>query len=134
MENPKIKELISTIDTYIPEKEIDTILAALNFSQDAHNNQKRKSGEPFINHPIEVSKILASIKLDSSSIVSGLLHDTIEDTAISIKEIDKNFGEEVANLVQGLTKISKYSLKVNNQKFGENYKKNEFLLNKLQIL
>ena len=108
MENPKIKELISTIDTYIPEKEINTILAALNFSQDAHNNQKRKSGEPFINHPIEVSKILASIKLDSSSIVSGLLHDTIEDTEISIKEIDKNFGEEVANLVQGLTKINHY--------------------------
>jgi len=123
MENPKIKELISTIDTYIPEKEIDTILTALNFSQDAHNNQKRKSGEPFINHPIEVSKILASIKLDSSSIVSGLLHDTIEDTEISIKEIDKNFGEEVANLVQGLTKINQYSLKINNLKFGENYRK-----------
>ena len=123
MENPKIKELISTIDTYIPEKEINIILTALNFSQDAHNNQKRKSGEPFINHPIEVSKILASIKLDSSSIVSGLLHDTIEDTEISIKEIDKNFGEEVANLVQGLTKINHYSLKVNNLKFGENYRK-----------
>ena len=123
MENPKIKELISTIDTYIPEKEINTMLTALNFSQDAHNNQKRKSGEPFINHPIEVSKILASIKLDSSSIVSGLLHDTIEDTEISIKEIDKNFGEEVANLVQGLTKINHYSLKVNNLKFGENYRK-----------
>ena len=123
MENPKIKELISTIDTYIPEKEINIILAALNFSQDAHNNQKRKSGEPFINHPIEVSKILASIKLDSSSIVSGLLHDTIEDTEISIKEIDKNFGEEVANLVQGLTKINHYSLKVNNLKLGENYRK-----------
>ena len=123
MENPKIKELISTIDKYIPEKEVNTILTALNFSKNAHNNQKRKSGEPFINHPIEVSKILASIKLDSSSIVSGLLHDTIEDTEISIKDIDKNFGEEVAILVQGLTKINHYSLKVNNLKFGENYRK-----------
>ena len=123
MENPKIKELISTIQEYIPQKEINTILAALNFSQEAHNNQKRKSGEPFINHPIEVSKILASIKLDSSSIVSGLLHDTIEDTTISLKEIDNNFGEEVSNLVEGLTKINHYSLKVNNLKFGENYRK-----------
>ena len=105
MENPKIKELISTAEKYIPKNEIDLIIQALEFSNKAHSDQKRKSGEPFINHPIEVSKILANLRLDTFSIISGLLHDTIEDTTISLKEIKKIFGEEVANLVDGLTKI-----------------------------
>ena len=123
MENPKIKELTSLVESYIPKKEIDLILKALDFSHKAHINQKRKSGEPYINHPIEVSKILAKIKLDSSSIISGLLHDTIEDTKISLEKIDNVFGKEIALLVDGLTKINDYSLKVNKLKLGENYRK-----------
>ena len=123
MKNDKINELISNVKDYIPAKEIDTIIKAIKFSSAAHNNQLRESGEPYINHPIEVAKILAGIKLDSSSIISGLLHDTIEDTEISNLEIKDNFGNEVLNLVEGLTKINKFSLKVNNLKFGENYKK-----------
>ena len=123
MENPKIKELILLVKTYISKKDIELILKALEFSLKAHDNQKRISGEPYVNHPIEVSKILARIKLDTSSIISGLLHDTLEDTNISIVEIKSLFGEEVANLVEGLTKINKYSLKVNKLKLGENYRK-----------
>ena len=123
MENPKIKEFITLIDHYIDKEDIGVILKALNFSKKAHVNQKRESGEPYINHPIEVAKLLASIKLDTSSIVSGLLHDTIEDTNISIEEINNVFGEEVSNLVSGLTNINKFSLKVNNLKYGENYRK-----------
>ena len=92
-------------------------------SENAHSNQLRKSGDPFIVHPLEVAKILTSIKLDSDSIAAGLLHDTIEDTNIGIEVIEKNFGKQISQLVQGLTKISKYSLKINKQKFGENYKK-----------
>ena len=83
----------------------------------------RKSGDPFITHPLEVAKILTSIKLDADSIVAGLLHDTLEDTNLNIEEINKNFGNQIVELVDGLTKINKYSLKVKNQKFGENYKK-----------
>jgi len=123
MKNDKINELIAIVKDYIPAKEIDVIIQAIEFSSNAHNKQLRKSGEPYINHPIEVAKILAGIKLDSSSIVSGLLHDTIEDTDISILEIKNNFGDEVSSLVEGLTKINKFSLKVNNLKFGENYRK-----------
>jgi GTP diphosphokinase / guanosine-3',5'-bis(diphosphate) 3'-diphosphatase len=123
MENPKIKELINIVSEYIPDNEINLIHRAFEFSFKAHNDQIRKSGEPYINHPIEVSKILASIKLDSSSIISGLLHDTIEDTKISLSEVKQNFGIEIADLVDGLTKINKYSLKVNNLKLGENYRK-----------
>ena len=123
MKNDKIDELITIAKDYIPTKEIDSIVKAIEFSVNAHNKQLRESGEPFINHPIEVAKILAGIKLDSSSIISGLLHDTIEDTEISILEIKNNFGDEVLSLVEGLTKINKFSLKVNNLKFGENYRK-----------
>ena len=123
MENHKINELVKLAGEYISEQEIELIFKAIDFSSKAHNNQKRKSGEPYINHPIEVAKILVDIKLDSASIISGLLHDTIEDTTISLQEIKNSFGDEVANLVDGLTKINKYSLKVNNLKFGENYRK-----------
>ena len=123
MENRRIKELTNLAKVYTSNKDIDFISKAIEFSSKAHNNQKRESGEPYINHPIEVSKILAGIKLDTATIVSGLLHDTIEDTKISLEEIKKLFGNEVADLVDGLTKINKYSLKVNNLKLGENYKK-----------
>ena len=123
MENPKIKELTILIEQYIPKDEVESILRALDFSKKAHLNQKRKSGEPYINHPIEVSKLLAGIKLDTSSIIAGLLHDTVEDTKSSLDEIKNNFGTEVSTLVDGLTKINNYSLKVNNLKLGENYRK-----------
>ena len=86
-------------------------------------DQTRKSGEPYVNHPIEVAKILSEIKLDTSSIIAGLMHDIVEDTNISLSEIRKSFGDEVSVLVDGLTKINSFSLKVNKLKLGENYRK-----------
>ncbi len=121
-----IKEQIRELETltkYLNDKDKNIISKAINFSKIAHKNQLRKSGDPFITHPIEVAKILTSINLDSSAIAAGLLHDTIEDTKISIDEITKNFGDQISELVQGLTKISKFSLKINKQKLGENYRK-----------
>ena len=123
MENHKVKELVSLAEKYIPQNEIKKILSAIDFSSRAHNKQLRKSGEPFINHPIEVAKILIEIKLDTSSIICGLLHDTLEDTETTSNEIKNKFGIEIAELVNGLTKINKYSLKANNLKLGENYRK-----------
>ncbi len=108
---------------YLKNDEKKKVLTALRLSENAHSNQLRKSGDPFIIHPLEVAKILTSIKLDGDSIAAGLLHDTVEDTNLSINEIDNKFGKQISQLVQGLTKISKYSLKANNLKFGENYKK-----------
>ncbi len=119
----KIHKEIELITSYLTNEEKDKIKHALKLSEQAHSNQLRKSGDPFITHPLEVAKILTSIKLDADSIVAGLLHDTLEDTSLNIEEINKNFGNEIVELVEGLTKINKYSLKVNNQKFGENYKK-----------
>tara|TARA_A100001015_G_scaffold317024_1_gene432834 strand:+ start:144 stop:2267 length:2124 start_codon:yes stop_codon:yes gene_type:complete len=121
--NEEIFNELDKLLIYLNFKEKDKVLEALKLSEVAHSNQLRKSGDPFITHPIEVAKILTSIKLDGDSIAAGLLHDTIEDTNLIIEEIENKFGNQISNLVQGLTKISKYSLKVNNQKFGENYKK-----------
>ncbi len=119
----EIHKEIELITSYLTTKEKDKVRHALKLSEEAHSNQLRKSGDPFITHPLEVAKILTSIKLDADSIVAGLLHDTLEDTNLNIQEINKNFGKQIVELVDGLTKINKYSLKVNNQKFGENYKK-----------
>ncbi len=121
-----IKEIFKELDKltyYLKTQEKNKVHEALKFSENAHSDQLRKSGDPFIVHPLEVAKILTSIKLDGDSIVAGLLHDTVEDTNLSIEQINKIFGNQISELVQGLTKISKYSLKANNQKFGENYKK-----------
>src|SRR6056300_184573 len=118
----KIRELES-LTSYLNDKEKKIIIKAINFSDIAHKNQTRHSGDPYITHPIEVAKILTSINLDASAIAAGLLHDTIEDTQISTNEITKNFGSQISELVQGLTKISKFDLKINKQKLGENYRK-----------
>ncbi len=118
----QIRELES-LTTYLKDQDKLIISKAIKFSEKAHLNQLRKSGDPFITHPIEVAKILTTINLDASAIAAGLLHDTLEDTNISINSISNNFGEQISELVQGLTKISKFSLKINKQKLGENYRK-----------
>ena len=116
-------DLINNVKVYQSSKEIDLINKAIEFARKAHKEQFRKSGEPYYLHPIEVAKILSEIKLDNSSIACGLLHDTIEDTSATLEDIKDSFGLEIAYLVDGLTKINKFSLKVNNLKLGENYRK-----------
>ena len=118
----QIRELES-LTIYFNDKDKNIIDKAINFSEKAHKNQIRKSGDPFVTHPREVAKILTTIKFDASGIAAGLLHDIIEDTDISISEITETFGDQISELVQGLTKISKFSLKINKQKLGENYRK-----------
>ena len=118
----KIQEL-EKLTVYLKDSEKKLIANALDYSKKAHKDQIRQSGDPFITHPVEVAKILTSIKLDGASIAAGLLHDTIEDTKSTINEIENIFGDQISELVQGLTKISKFSLKANQQKLGENYRK-----------
>ena len=118
-----VNDLINSAKNYQDDKDIVLIEKAINFAKKAHQTQFRQSGEPYYFHPLEVAKILTEIKLDTFSIASGLLHDTVEDTSATLDEIKKKFGLEVANLVEGVTKINNFSLKVNNLKLGENYRK-----------
>ena len=106
---------------YLKINEKDKVLGALKISKNAYSNQLRKSGDPFIIHPLEGKNTYFN-KVDGDSIVAGLLHDTVEDTDLIIEDINKKFGNKISQLVQGLTKISNFSLKAKNQKYGENYK------------
>ena len=85
----EIHKELEFITSYLNKQEKDKVRNALILSEEAHSNQLRKSGDPFITHPLEVAKILTSIKLDADSIVAGLLHDTLEDTNLNIEEINK---------------------------------------------
>ena len=95
---------LKNLTSYLNDYEKIKIENALRLSESVHSNQLRKSGDPFIIHPFEVAKILTSIKLDCDSIIAGLLHDTVEDTNLSINDINEKFGQQISELVQGLTK------------------------------
>ena len=90
----QISKELSQLIFYLNSKEKDKVFKALKISEIAHSNQLRKSGDPFIIHPLEVAKLLTSIKLDADSIAAGLLHDTLEDTNLNIVEIENKFGKK----------------------------------------
>ena len=95
----------------------------MTFLKRAHEGQIRKSGEPYITHPLAVAGILAHLKLDFASVATGILHDTVEDTKVTLKDINERFGEDVAFLVDGVTKISQMNFKNTKEKQGENIRK-----------
>nr|WP_294526565.1 bifunctional (p)ppGpp synthetase/guanosine-3',5'-bis(diphosphate) 3'-pyrophosphohydrolase [uncultured Blautia sp.] len=103
------KELISSVRKYHPSTDISMIEKAYKVASEAHKDQKRKSGEPYIIHPLCVAIILADLELDKETIVAGLLHDAVEDTWMTYEEVEKEFGSEVALLVDGVTKIGQLS-------------------------
>ena len=99
---------------------------AYNFALEAHKNQKRDEGIPYISHPVAVANILTNLKLDSATIATGLLHDTVEDTKATYETVKKEFGKEVADLVDGVTKISALEEKAVENSKAENLKKTNF--------
>jgi GTP diphosphokinase / guanosine-3',5'-bis(diphosphate) 3'-diphosphatase len=103
----KLKETLLKKATYLQNKEINQLEKAIEFSIEAHEGQKRKSGEPYVTHPLTVCEILVDNKADIVTLISGLLHDVVEDTEITSQQICNNFGEEVAFIVDGLTKMKK---------------------------
>ncbi len=116
-------ELIDQIKSYNKFLKSDSLNKAYKFAVDAHQNQKRDEGSPYIIHPVAVAKILTELKLDSATITTGLLHDTIEDTNVTYETVKKEFGEEVANLVEGVTKISALEDKATDNSKAENFRK-----------
>ena len=116
-------DLIDKIKSYNRFFNKDTLSKAYEFAVNAHKNQKRKSGDPFVNHPLAVANILSDLRLDSATIVTGLLHDTIEDTKTTYNVVLKEFGKEVADLVDGVTKISALEDKAVDKNKAENFRK-----------
>ena len=117
------EELISKVKSYNKFLNHNTLTKAYNFAIDAHKNQLRKSGDPYVIHPVAVANILSDLKLDSATIVTGLLHDTIEDTKATYEIVLKEFGKEVADLVDGVTKISAFENQAVENSRAENFRK-----------
>lgn len=115
--------LISKIEEYNPQCDVELIIRAYNFAENAHQGQYRKSGEPYFIHPVEVAKILIELQMDNSTIAAGLLHDVIEDTNYGYDKIKAEFGEEIADLVEGVTKITRLSFNSKEERQAENLRK-----------
>ena len=119
----KSDDLINKVKSYNKFLNPETLNKAYNFAVKAHENQKRDSGDPYSIHPIAVASILTELKLDSATIATGLLHDTIEDTHATYETIKGEFGQEVADLVDGVTKISVYENQAESNSKAENFRK-----------
>jgi len=119
----RIFEITDKVRAHDPRADIDLINRAYVFAAQAHAGQRRSSGEPYLTHPLEVANILASLRLDDKSIVTGLLHDTVEDTPVTLGDIRDRFGEDVARLVDGVTKIGRIQFQSSEHKQAENFRK-----------
>jgi len=119
----RIFEITDRVRAYHPKADIDLINRAYVFAAQAHATQTRSSGEPYLTHPLAVADILTSLKLDVASIVTGLLHDTVEDTTASLDDVRERFGDEVAQLVDGVTKIGQIRFPSFEHKQAENFRK-----------
>lgn len=118
-----IADLIQQVKEYNPDANVDTIERAYEFAKEAHKGQQRKSGQEYIVHPLETSKILADLNVDEITIVAGLLHDVVEDTEITLEKIEEIFGQDVAQLVDGVTKLSRIEFKSKEEQQVESLRK-----------
>jgi guanosine-3',5'-bis(diphosphate) 3'-pyrophosphohydrolase len=119
----QLDELVNRVQSYIPQADTALIRRAYDYSARMHVEQKRMSGEPYVIHPLNVALIIAQLRLDLPSVITGLLHDVIEDTGASLDEVQGLFGEEVARLVDGMTKVSKITFSSREEKQAENFRK-----------
>ena len=119
----RLNDILDTVVSYNPSADLNLIRKAYVYCAKVHQGQTRLSGEPYIIHPLEVAGLLATLKLDVPSIVTGFLHDTIEDTLTTSEELAEMFGPEVAALVEGVTKISKIHFKTKEENQAENFRK-----------
>ena len=104
---PTIESLVKKVGNYAPDADLDLLKLAYDFADSAHKGQKRKSGEPYIIHPLATAHILADLRIDVAIVMAALLHDVPEDTKVTLEEVEKNFGPEVASMVKGITKLGK---------------------------
>ena len=120
---PTIEQIIQKIKEHNKKINQDLILKAYHFAKDNHNDQLRKSGEPYMIHPTEVAYILADIGLNDSTVCAALLHDIIEDTDVTREQMEKEFGTEITEMVEGVTKLGKLKYVTAEEEQVENYRK-----------
>ncbi|MFC4809043.1 RelA/SpoT family protein [Paenibacillus sp. GCM10023250] len=118
-----IEQLLDKASTYLKEQDLNRIKEAYEFADQAHHGQVRKSGEPYILHPVAVAEILVNMQMDVLSIIAALLHDVVEDTTVPLEEVRSRFGEACAAVVDGLTKLEKIQFRSKEEQQNENYRK-----------
>ena len=119
----RFERLLETLRANRPGDDLDLIRSAWAFSIQQHQGQRRASGEVYISHPLEVAQVLAELKMDATAIAAGLLHDAVEDTDVTAAEISKRFGDQVAHIVEGVTKLDKIKFANREDHQAENIRK-----------
>ncbi len=117
------EQVFEQASCYLSERDVEFIKKAYEFANHAHRDQYRKSGEPYIIHPIQVAGILVDLKMDPATIAAGFLHDVVEDTEATKEDLEREFGSEVAMLVDGVTKLGKIKYKSQEEQQAENHRK-----------
>src|SRR3954464_4642137 len=102
-----VEELLAEVESYKPDADEELVRRAFDYAANAHDGQVRRSGQEFIYHPWGAAKILAGLRLDEATLAAALLHDTVEDTGTGIEDIRSEFGDEIAKLVEGVTKLTR---------------------------
>lgn len=116
-------EVLEMVGQYMSESDTENVKKAYEWASELHKEQKRKSGEPYIIHPIQVAGILAELKMDTATVISGYLHDVVEDTTATLQDVRDNFGETIAQIIDGVTKISKIQYQSSQEQLAENHRK-----------
>jgi GTP pyrophosphokinase len=119
----QLKSLIEEIPKYQPGADLDLLARAYEFSATCHKGQQRASGEPYLSHPLEVANLLVNFKMDATTVTAGLLHDVLEDTKATKADLEREFGGEIAELVDGVTKIGKLAFSSREERQAENFRK-----------
>src|SRR5512136_2158809 len=119
----KFRDLLKKVRANRPNDDLEIIRKAYDYSLRNHTGQTRATGEPYLIHPLEVAIVLAEMKLDPGAIAAGLLHDAVEDTSVTIEDIQREFGDQVAHIVEGVTKISKLDFASKEERQAENVRK-----------
>jgi len=119
----QLKTLIEEIPKYQPGADLDVLARAYEFSAASHKGQQRASGEPYLSHPLEVASLLVNFKMDVTTVTAGLLHDVLEDTKATKADLEREFGGEIAELVDGVTKIGKLAFSSREERQAENFRK-----------
>src|SRR5256712_482608 len=119
----RLEDILAKLEKHHPGDNFDMIRRAYIFSAKEHKGQVRASGEPYLMHPLEVANILAEMKMDATTVSVGLLHDVVEDTLVSLDDVEELFGSDVAHIVDGVTKISQIQFTSKEAKQAENFRK-----------
>jgi len=119
----QLDQIVSELAGYFPNADLPLVRRAYQFAAQAHDGQTRKSGDPYVTHPLAVAQIIAELKLDVASVCAGLLHDCVEDTSATVEQLSELFGKEVAFLVEGVTKLGKLPYSTREEQQAENFRK-----------